>query len=208
MNRAINILGKSAVAPYTGVTRISSVRELGTMGMRDAYRAAKRKVPLKYKLYGGYIEDVDPWKVIVPTVLTLGLYSFYWQYRASMGIREASHEKQVHPALELLLSVCTLGLFSLWAMFRNARRMHACSLYFRRSHKDLSELLLPLYFFAPFTVGITLLVAMAKSQEQLNDFAQLTEERERARAAGDASTPSLLKQVAIVPISARRVRSE
>jgi hypothetical protein len=72
MNRAINILGKSAVAPYTGVTRISSVRELGTMGMRDAYRAAKRKVPLKYKLYGGYIEDVDPWKVIVPTVQAWG----------------------------------------------------------------------------------------------------------------------------------------
>jgi Domain of unknown function (DUF4234) len=208
MNRAINNLGKLASAPYTGVTRISRARELGMMGTRDAYRAAKRKVPLKYKLYGGHIEDIEPWKVVVPTVLTLGLYGFYWQYRASAGVREASHEKQVHPALEILLSVCTLGLFSLWAMFRNARRIHACSLYFRRSHKDLSELLLPLYFFAPFTIGITLLVAMAKSQEQLNDFAQLTGERERARAAGDASTPSLLKQVAIVPISARRVHSK
>jgi hypothetical protein len=178
-----------------------------SMGARDAYRAAKRKVPLKYKLYGGHIATIEPWKVVTATGLTLGLFGLYWLYRCSSAIRRSTHEAQIHPALELGLVVLTGGIFGLFAMVRNVRRLHATSLYFRRSHEDLSDLLFWLYFFAPVTLGGTLLYAVSKVQAQMNDFSELTDERERARLLGNDSTPSLKKPIKIEPSSARRTRA-
>jgi hypothetical protein len=175
----------------------------------NGYIAAKRKVPLKFKVLNGFVRIRKPALVVPLMVCTGGLYGLYWLFRTSEELREALREDdEIRPVFELLLTLATLGLYGFWIMVRNARKVHTSSLYFRRSHVDLSHTLGWLYFFTPFTLGITFFVAVAKVQAQLNDFATLAAERERARSAGSVSTPSLERRVLLAPASSRRLPVE
>jgi hypothetical protein len=177
---------------------------LDLVNQMNGYAAAKRKVPLKFKVLDEFVHVRTPALVVLFTLCTGGLYGLYWLYRTSAELHEALREdEEIRPALEILLTVLTLGLYGFWIVLRNARKVHTASLYFRRSHVDLSHTIAWLYFFAPFTVGITYLVAVAKVQAQLNDFAVLARERARARSAGSVSTPSLERRVMLVPASSR-----
>jgi hypothetical protein len=176
----------------------------------DGYIAAKRKVPLKFKILNGFVRIRRPALVVALTLCSGGLYGLYWLYRTSAELCGSLREdEEIRPALELLLTVCTLGLYGFWTLLRNARKVHTASLYFRRNHTDLSHALGWLFFFAPFTLGITFLVAIAKVQAQLNEFAELAAMRDRARSAGAVSTPSLERRVLLVPAtSSRRLPTE
>jgi hypothetical protein len=141
-------------------------------------------------------------------VATAGLYGVYWLYKSSVELRAAlQDDDEIHPLLETMLVVCSVGLYGIWLLLRNARKVHSTSLYFRRSHRNLSETIGWLTFFAPFTFGISLLVAAHMVQAQLNAFADLAAERERSRRAGSVSTPNLVRKVMLVPasISSRRL---
>jgi hypothetical protein len=212
---ASNVRSASAAAESSGRLSLKvqareeepTERISATRVRHDAYRAARRKVPLKFYLRGGHMHPQDPTVVVTLTAVTLGLYGLLWLYRTSRSLRNTTGEPQIHPLIELVLTLGTGGLFGLWASFRNTRMVHATSLYFRRSHRDLSNEVLWMFFFAPFTLGVTLLVAMFKQQVQLNEYAKLSDERERARIAGSSSTPSLERVVPIVPVSTRVVRA-
>lgn len=177
--------------------------------MMTGYHAAKRKVPLKFKLLGGIVRTRHPALLVVLTTLTLGFYAFYWLHEMGAALHDAiGDEREIRPTLETILNVCTFGLFGLWLMVRNARKIHATSLYFRRSHRDLSPSLIWLTFFAPFTFGLTLFVAMVRLQEQVNSFSRLADERTRARSAGSVSTPSLERKVMLKPMVPSRIPAE
>jgi hypothetical protein len=60
------------------------------------------------------------WLVVLFTVLTLGLYLFYWDYATTRDLRRATGRTDLRPWMDLLLSLHTLGLWRLYTHFRNA----------------------------------------------------------------------------------------
>jgi hypothetical protein len=150
---------------------------------RSLYDAARAKVPIKVRLRGGRMPSWSPATVVLATVCTLGLFGLYWQYATSRGLRRATGERGIRPGLEVLLTLLTAGLGSIYVLTRNARIVHGATMYFERGHRDGAPVTLQLMLAAPLTLGVAALVAVAKLQRQYNEFSHLAARRERSRIA-------------------------
>lgn len=188
----MNEAGKERNYSGTPVVALSSERF-------DSYGAARAKVPVKFRLAGGRVRYRRPWKVVLYSVATLGLYAIYWNFTVARSIKRTTGVRAIKPGLDLALMVLTAGLYGLVVQFRCARRIHAASLFFERSHRDLSASVLGWNLLAPLTLGLTALISMYQLQRQLNRFADLANERERVRA--EREDPPRLSS----PVSAARL---
>jgi len=107
--------------------------------------------------------------VALLTIVTCGLYSFYWSYKTTDELKSVTG-KELNPGLELLLSIITCGIFSIYIHYRNAQlvteRMKALS----GSYDDKAALVLGLDVASLF-LGVTYLVAMLILQDELNKLA-------------------------------------
>lgn len=109
--------------------------------------------------------------VIVLTLITCGLYSFYWHYVVTEELKRTSGKTDLSPGLDLLLAIVTCGIWYVYVDYRNAQLSH--SLFAARGpHEDKSTLVLLLDIGTYFT-GFTGIVAMAILQDEFNKMVGL-----------------------------------
>lgn len=114
----------------------------------------------------------SPAAIVILTMLTFGLYAYYWLYSTSAELKQESGRRDVTPLLDALLAFLTAGVWGIWAGYRNARIAHQLFVDREIAHTDRS-LLVGAAGAASFFLGPwTWLVAIALLQEDLNKLAE------------------------------------
>jgi hypothetical protein len=105
--------------------------------------------------------------VVALSVLTFGLYAYYWLYKTTDELREESGRDDLHPIVDLLLALVTFGLWGLWAGYRNAKITHELFEEIGAKHSDRS---LPVAAFGAlsFVSGWAWLVSVGLLQDDYN----------------------------------------
>jgi hypothetical protein len=60
----------------------------------------------------------DPVMVIVFTLLTCGIYGFWWWYTAGEEIKNSLNRTDINPALDVILGICTCGVYFIYLSYR------------------------------------------------------------------------------------------
>lgn len=115
----------------------------------------------------------DAWIPPVLTMVTCGIYMFYWQYVTTDELKRASGREDLNPMMDLLLSILCCGLWSIWVQYRNAQVVHEVFQRYGRPHEDKSTFVILMHALA-FVNGMTSLVAIMILQDELNKLADLT----------------------------------
>jgi hypothetical protein len=128
------------------------------------------------QLTPGIITERNSALVVVLTLVTCGAYGLYWVFKTSDELKQATGDSTINPALDLLLSLVTCGLWSWYVQFRDAQIAHRFVSTRDASHKDQSQMILILNV-ATFVVGVTGLLAMFLTQEELNKLSRVSNGR-------------------------------
>lgn len=107
-----------------------------------------------------------PGLVVLFTLITCGIYSFYWHYVSTNDLKTRTGNSELNPGLDLLLGIVTCGLYFIYSDYRNAQLLHR-ALSAGGPSEDKSVVVLVLHLGA-FVVGFTGLVSMAIVQDELN----------------------------------------
>lgn len=109
--------------------------------------------------------------VVLLTFMTFTLYAYYWLFRTTRELEEETGREDLNPAMDVLLTVVTLGFWGIWAAYRNARIVHQEMEDRGEAHVDRS---LAVAGFAALTVttGWAWLVSMFLLQEDYNRLAE------------------------------------
>jgi hypothetical protein len=114
----------------------------------------------------------NPAAVVLFTILTFGLYAYYWLYATSAELKQETGRRDISPLLDAFLAFMTAGVWGVWAGYRNARIAHELQTGRGLAHTDRSLVIgaagAASFFFGPWTW----LVAMALSQEDFNKVAE------------------------------------
>lgn len=115
------------------------------------------------------MERRNTFTTVLLVAITLGVYGLVWLYQTTRELADATGRK-LHPALDVGLSVVTLGAWGVWACFRNAEIVHDELTSRGVTHRDRS---LPVLVFglATFATGLSWLAVTAILQEDLNELA-------------------------------------
>jgi hypothetical protein len=114
----------------------------------------------------------SPIFILVLTLLTLGLYPYYWLYATSEELRRESGRTDISPLLDAFLAFVTLGAWGVWAGYRNAKLAHELIEESGEPHTDHS---IPVAAagVASFFVGpVAWLVAILLLQDDYNALAE------------------------------------
>jgi hypothetical protein len=147
----------------------------------------------------------SPVAIVLLSLVTFGIYAYYWLYATGEELKRESGRRDITPALDAFLAFLTVGVWGIWAGYRNARIAHELLEERGEAHSDHA---LPVaaagvasYFLGPWTW----LVAMVLVQEDLNELAEpfdyFTDKRPRARVVD-------VEPVVEQPIPARRSDSD
>ncbi|MCA9610359.1 MAG: DUF4234 domain-containing protein [Myxococcales bacterium] len=79
-------------------------------------RASRAEVPLPTALD---YQTREPGTTLLLTIVTCRLYELVWIYQSTAQVRRLTGRRDLIPALDVLLSVATLGLWSFWVFYRN-----------------------------------------------------------------------------------------
>lgn len=67
----------------------------------------------------GVGEKRDPIMVIVLSIVTCGIYMYYWVYQTSMEIKNAlGGREDINPTLDVVLSIFTCGIYLIYLFYR------------------------------------------------------------------------------------------
>jgi hypothetical protein len=99
---------------------------------------------------------------------TCGIYFLYWLHVTGRELKDTLGDEDIKPGIDVLLTVVTCGLWSAYAMYRNAQKVHAAMLSVDPYAKDQSELTLILAVASVFTGYVTWVGAVYVLQEELN----------------------------------------
>src|SRR5689334_9798053 len=66
----------------------------------------------------------NPVVIVLLSLVTLGLYPYYWLYATSEELRRESGRRDIVPLLDAFLAFITLGAWGVWAGYRNAKIAH------------------------------------------------------------------------------------
>lgn len=127
----------------------------------------------------------NPLAVAALTLMTFGLYAYAWLYMTTDELRRETGRKDLSPGVDVLLTLITLGVWGVWAGYRNAKITH--ELIVSRGDSEHSDRSLPVAAFAgvgAFSVWAWP-VAIALLQE---DYNRAVEQDERA-SRFDAAVP-------------------
>ena len=128
------------------------------------------------------MRERNPVVVVGLTLLTFTLYAYYWVFVTTHELREETGREDLHPLVDLMLTVITLGLWGFWVGYRNSRIVH----------EELVELGHARHIDRSAAVGVTCaltffsgwawLVAMALVQDDLNQLVRADAALAPARA--------------------------
>lgn len=119
----------------------------------------------------GVLRERNGLHVVLLSFFTCGVYYLYWLYVTDRELAEALADPEIKPGQDLLLTIVTCGIWSVYVEYRNAQKIHAALLSRDPYAKDQSEAVL-LLDLAAFVVGATWLVATYILQEELNKLAR------------------------------------
>lgn len=128
------------------------------------------KRPLEIKQRGA-ITERNSIVVIVASLLTCGIYYLFWLYSTTKELRDALQDDSIKPGQDLLLTIFSCFLWSIYVEYRNSQKVHAALLSRDPYTKDQSETVLILNIAALF-VGMTWLIASYLLQEDLNKLSR------------------------------------
>ena len=113
----------------------------------------------------------SPLAVVVLTVVTFGLYAYWWLYRTTKELQRETDRDDLRPLLDVLLAVVTVGLWGIWAGYRNSKIVHEEMLERGEEHLDRS-MAVGVISALSLATGWAWVVAMAILQEDLNRLAE------------------------------------
>ena len=80
----------------------------------------------------------NPVTVAVLTLLTFGVYAYYWLYRTTDELKEETGRDDLNPLIDLLLAIVTVGFWGIYAGARNAKIAHEEMVARGHAHSDRS----------------------------------------------------------------------
>jgi hypothetical protein len=107
----------------------------------------------------------------VLSVVTCGLYYLWWMYTTDQELKEALQDNDINPGTDLLLTVVTCFMWSIYVEYRNAQKVHAALLSRDPYAKDHSDAVIMLNV-AGYVVGMTWIVATYILQEEYNKLSR------------------------------------
>lgn len=116
----------------------------------------------------GHIEQRSSVAAAALSFFTCGIYFLYWLHVTGRELKDTLGDEDIKPGIDVLLTVVTCGLWSAYAMYRNAQKVHAAMLSVDPYAKDQSELTLILAVASVFTGYVTWVGAVYVLQEELN----------------------------------------
>lgn len=114
----------------------------------------------------------ESWIPPVLTMVTCGIYMFYWQYVTTQELKQVSGREDLNPMMDLLLSILCCGFWSIYVQYRNAQVVHEMYARYNKPHEDKSTFVLIMHALA-FVNGITSLLALMILQDEFNKLADL-----------------------------------
>ncbi len=130
-----------------------------------------------------------PVAIVLLTLCTFTVYAFFWLFETTEELKRVTRDESLSPATDVLLALCSCGLWGLYASYRNAKLTHRVLQergVVRESRADLVAVL----NLATLFVGWTWLVSMVLVQEELNALAVATSVSSPPN--GDAPMPVVL----------------
>jgi hypothetical protein len=139
-----------------------------------------------------------PLAVVALTLVTFGVYAYWWLYKTTDELRQETGRDELRPAVDVILTLITFGFWGVWAGYRNAKIAHETLEEDGEAHADKS---LGVAAFAGFGLvsGWSWLVAMVLLQEDYNrlaepvDFFEPAVPYERASAEQRSPSPSKVR---------------
>jgi hypothetical protein len=110
--------------------------------------------------------------VVVLSLVTCGIYYLLWLYWTDSELKEALGDEEIKPGQDVLLTIVTCFLWSIYVEYRNAQKIYRALLSRDPNAKNQTEMVLIMNVVALF-VGATWLVATYIVQEELNKLARL-----------------------------------
>lgn len=114
----------------------------------------------------------SPITVVVLSIVTFTLYAYYWLYVTTEELAKESGRDDLSPALDVLLTICTFGLWGMYATYRNAQIAHE-ELAASGAARGDKSLVVAAFNVATFLSGWAWLVSVAVLQEELNALADV-----------------------------------
>lgn len=136
----------------------------GWRGVANPYDAPGNAGGLQWSGGGGLFavgEKRDPVMMLVFTLLTCGVYSWYWWYVTAMEVKSALRREDINPGMELLLGFVTCGIYLIFLYYKYPQMMVEMQDRVRLPRNDISTVSLLLGIFFP-------LAAMFIIQTELN----------------------------------------
>ncbi len=111
----------------------------------------------------------NPITVILFSIITCGIYYFYWIYVTTKEIKNYLNDSEISPTRELVFSIVTFGLYIIYWYYKYSsviqKEGEKVGVGFE---KDFSITILILVVAAYFTCGIALYAALFIFQSKLN----------------------------------------
>jgi hypothetical protein len=117
------------------------------------------------------IRERSALSVILLSFFTCGIYYLFWLHSTTSELKDALGDEEIKPTQDLILTIFTCFLWSIYVEYRNAQKVHAALLSRDPYVKDQSEMVILLNVAAVF-VGMTWLVATYILQEELNKLSR------------------------------------
>jgi hypothetical protein len=113
----------------------------------------------------------ETWIVPVLSLVTCGVYYFYWQWVTTDELKRASGQDRLNPLVDLVVTLVCCGLWSIYVAYRNAKIVHECFQRASVSHEDKAPMIAVLYALGSVTGGITTLLGSMLLQDEYNKLA-------------------------------------
>ncbi len=110
-----------------------------------------------------YFEKRSPVAVLLLSLVTCGIYSWYLIYRISKEVREFRGDQSIDPGLELLLCIITCGIYQIYWYYKYGKFVYDMELHVGVS--GASDMSLILMLLPIFQFGV---VSMLLLQTELN----------------------------------------
>ncbi len=119
----------------------------------------------------GIIQERSPVTLIILGMVTCGIYIWYWWYKSTQELKEATGDQSLNPGMDLLLVVLTGGLWGVYIEHRNAKKVHEILVQRDPGRKDQSQTILIMRIVGLF-IAFTAFYAMYLTQQEYNAMAQ------------------------------------
>lgn len=127
----------------------------------------------------GIIKERNPIVVIILSMVTCGVYWFYWMYKITEELRDATGDETLKPGTDLLLGLVTCGMWGLYTEYRHVQKVHQAILPMDPGHKDQGQTVMILNIVTVAgawlggMTGICAIIAQYMVQDEHNKLANM-----------------------------------